>query len=93
MEAECLVCLVGRRQEEQERVKAPFVLLWVGFCHSPSPEMPVLGSCWVLGVTVSAPPVVWSMIKGDQKARGLRGLGAGNCVEANFGMKTGSTIN
>lgn len=93
VEAECLVCLVGGRQEEQERVKAPFVLLWVGFFHSLSPEMPVLGLCWILGVTGSAPPAVWSMIKGNQGARGFGVLGAENCVEANLGMETGSTLN
>lgn len=37
MEPESLVCPVGRGREELERVKAPFVLLWIGFCHSPSP--------------------------------------------------------
>jgi len=88
--APCLGSPVGSGWEELER-RLP--LCRSGLASALSLEKPVLGSCWILGVTRDAPAEVWWLTKGDQAALGFWGLGTGNNTEANLGMETVSTIN
>lgn len=66
-------------------MKAPFVLLWIGFCRSPWPGEARAGLTLCSEGRPGTPAEMWSLTKGAS--------GTGNSGKVNLGMGIVNTVN